>query len=251
MGVVYPSYPAYSSATYVVSPSVVSGYYGSSVLSTPVFTDEVDTAPIVYRSSESDQVLERGGSGETLQPLLRDETQGRSDTPADVPDAKLNRWMMEGAEAFGRGRYNDAALSFLRVAMADPSNADGTLAYAVARFATGNYGVAALAVRRGVLSYPEVVNVDFDIRDRYDERGDFDRQLRRLEEFVRTRPDSADSWLVLGFVRYFTGQRELAQRTFEVLQRQSAEDAELADLFLDAVRRGDEQPASGPVHDEG
>jgi hypothetical protein len=63
---------------------------------------------------------------------------------------------------------------------------------------------------------------------------DFDDHLAALERFVRDHPDKADGWLVLGFVRHFTGQYDLAIRTFDVLQRLDPSDADVANIFLSA-----------------
>lgn len=142
--------------------------------------------------------------------------------------------MSEGLQAFAAGNYDQAGRIFLQVGMADNNNIDAWLAYAVARFATRDYEAAALAIRRGIRAMPEVVNSPIDIRERYGRKGDFDQQLAALEERVRSRPESGDAWLVLGFVRHFSGQREMAARTFDVVQRRFETDQDLAKTFLEA-----------------
>ena len=181
---------------------------------------------------------EAWGSNEAGTPIEQFHGEANADHE-DVSDSglsqqKFSRWMKEGTEAFAQGRYNEASLLFMRVAMGDPANVDGVLAYAVARFATGDYGVSALAIRRGIQRFPEVVNSGFDLRDRYGKMEDFDQHLAALEQFVRENPDNIDGWVVLGLVRHFTGQRELARRTFELVKRQSPEDTELSEVFLNA-----------------
>jgi len=153
---------------------------------------------------------------------------------APLPEERMQQWMFDGMKAFGEGTYERAAELFLKVAMEDPENVDATLAYAVARFATGDYHISAIAIRRGVRTFPEVVNSAFDIRDRYGKIDDFDSHLKRLEEYVRQNPQEVDGWLVLGFVRHFMQDREMAGRTFEILKRRSPEDVELAETFLKA-----------------
>jgi len=147
---------------------------------------------------------------------------------------KLHDLMVEGVRLFHAGKYNQAASLFLRVTLADRMNIDATLAYAVARFATGDYQIAGLAVRRAVLRMPEVVNADFDVRDRYGNRADFENHLARLEWFLTEQDDIEDAWLVLGFIRHFSGQRELAAQTFERLLSMPGAHVPVVEIFLEA-----------------
>ncbi len=152
-------------------------------------------------------------------------------SPADDRIAEL---MAEGIEAFALGRYDAAGSIFLRASMADRANVDSLLAYAVARFATGDYANTAMAVRRAVRMQPEVVNAVFDIRDRYGRAADFERHLVALHVYIRQRVDRADGWLTLGFVRHFAGQRDLAREAFAALRELAPEDADVAEAFLAA-----------------
>ena len=127
--------------------------------------------------------------------------------------------MRQGVDSFSAGDYEKAARLFLQAAMGNDDNVDSWLAYAVARFASGDYEMSALAIRRGVRQMPEVVDVPLDVRERYSIGDDFPRQLRALEDYVLQNPDQADGWLVLGFIRHFSDQRVLGQRAFEVIQK--------------------------------
>lgn len=148
---------------------------------------------------------------------------------------KLHDWMLTGTNQFHQGKYDQAAATFLRVTLADRTNVDATLAYAAARFATGDYQISSLAVQRGVRRLPEIVDSDFDVRDRYGDQRHFTAHLDRLERFVRDNGDNHDGWMVLGFIRHFSGQRELARETFERLLGFSRSDAIVAEIFLNAA----------------
>jgi tetratricopeptide (TPR) repeat protein len=147
---------------------------------------------------------------------------------------KLQQLMMKGVNQFADGNYEAAKQLFQQVMVQQPGNVDSILAYAVSQFALGNYYRAAEAIRRGVKIDSQVVNVPFDIRDRYGEVEDFRKHLEELEAYVREKPESEDAWLVLGFVRHFTFERELANSTFEILKRRSERDRAVANAFLDA-----------------
>lgn len=168
---------------------------------------------------------------------------------ARISPEKLQDLMREGVELFEAGKYSDAASKFLRVTLADRQNVDATLAYAAARFATGDYQISALAVRRAVRRMPEVVDSAFDIRGRYGDLHDFEVHLARLEQFLADHPDDEDAWMVLGFVRHFSGQRQLAAETFQRLTAMDGADVEAVELFLAAKPAGNaaaqDQPAQG------
>lgn len=157
--------------------------------------------------------------------------------PGDSADDQLTqaeRQMVEGMKAFSAGDYDQAARTFLQAGMGDNDNIDAWLAYAVARFATGDYKASALAVRRAIRAFPDVVNSPVDIRERYGRPEDFDRHLAAAEERVRNRAEDGDALLTLGFVQHFSRQREAAAQTFEMLCRRFEADRELADIFLNA-----------------
>lgn len=157
-------------------------------------------------------------------------------TPAttQMSPEQMDQLMKEGSDAFGSADYEKAARLFLQVGMADAENVDAWLAYALARFASGDYAMSADAIRRGVMKYPDVVNSLFDLRERYGSQEDFQKHITRLQDFVVDSPSSPDGWLVLGFVRHFTGQREPAKQTFETLKERFESNAQIADIFLNA-----------------
>jgi len=162
-------------------------------------------------------------------------TTGRQDSAAgDANGQQLYLMMYEGTKQFSDGAYEAAARLFLDVTLKDPGNVDAALAYGVGRFATGDYAVAAVAIRRGVSRLPDIVNSSFDIRDRYGNATDLARHMQALQNYVRQHPDNADALLILGFVQHFTDQRDAARQTFERLRQVSRPDAGLAGTFLNA-----------------
>ncbi len=147
---------------------------------------------------------------------------------------QVGELMMEGTQFFTQGRYDEAARNFLKVMMAHENNVDSILAYAVARFATGDYNASSLAVQRGILLYPDVVNSSFDIRDRYGKMEDFDEHYDRLVTFVLDEPTNVDGWVVLGFVQHFTGLYERAAEAWQTVRKQNDKLSELVEIFLNA-----------------
>lgn len=153
--------------------------------------------------------------------------------PPELTD-RAKELMEQGLTAFSERSYESAARTFLQVAMDDPQNVDALLAYAVSRFATGDYAVAAIAIRRGINKFPMIVDAAFDVRSRYGELDDYTDHLLALETYVQEQPNEVDGWLVLGFIRHFSDNRELAKRTFEAVQQMSERYDDIAELFLNA-----------------
>lgn len=147
---------------------------------------------------------------------------------------QLDAHMRAGVDAFAQEAFEASARFFLAVALAVPDNADAWLAYATSRFATGDYDLAAAAIRRGIRQMPEVVNSLFDLRDRYTRMAMFDQHLDNLEAYVDDDPLAPDGWIVLGFVLHFSGDREEANRVFRTVMSRFPEDGELADVFIRA-----------------
>ncbi|NLX14884.1 MAG: tetratricopeptide repeat protein [Phycisphaerales bacterium] len=162
-------------------------------------------------------------------------------------EQEIHGLMVQGVELFSKGDYQQAAGLFGQVMNKYNDNVDAILAYGVARFATGEITAAAEAIRQGVRLAPDVVDIPFDLRDRYGQADDFGRHLQALEDFVRSDPANVDGWLVLGFVRHFTGDRELASNTFDILKRRSTDDADLAELFLSARPIDEENKPVEPI----
>ncbi len=162
-------------------------------------------------------------------------------------DERLYRLMGEGTETFVLGRYEESARTFLQVMLEDPDNVDGALAYAVARFATGDYEMSALAIRRAVRRLCEVTHSDFDLRERYGQPEDINLHWANLVNALHHDPDHPDILVVLGFVQHFTGQRADAVATWEHIQALFLDDADVADCFLQAPdTTGSTDPAEMP-----
>jgi tetratricopeptide (TPR) repeat protein len=228
----YPSYPVFFSSGYSGYPTYsVNNYYYGDAAGLAYYDREAADAYIQKHYSEpTEQVFQEPSEAQEL-------LEGAQEDMAAVDQAeqaKIQQIMMDGVEYFAKGDYGEAMRRFQAVMVQYPGNVDAVLAYAVSQFALENYRRAAEAIRHGVQIDPEVVNVPFDIRDRYGQVGDFSKHLEELETFVRANPDNENGWLVLGFVRHFTFDRELAASTFEILKQRSERDKVLADAFLEA-----------------
>ncbi len=238
-----------------------------------VYTEPYGTAaaPIVEGAAAATEVPAGVGPIETTGTLAEPQPEAAPQPQADQPPQaepqpqptstdkaadgqQLYMMMYEGTKKFSAGAYEDAARMFLDVTLQDPNNVDASLAYAVARFATGDYAVSSVAIRRGISRIPEIVDSTFDIRLRYGKMDDLNSHVQALANFVQAHPDDADSTLVLGFVQHFIGERAAARETFGRLRELSPADGDLARVFLNAkalpaepaTAPGTKQPQSTP-----
>jgi tetratricopeptide (TPR) repeat protein len=216
----------------------------------PVFANEMqqvfNQGPVVANAAQADQAKAAAAQPQAEADQGPDQVVERKRTVAKLTPEKLNELMTEGTQLFLAGKYNESAAKFLRVTLADRQNVDATLAYAIARFATGDYQIAGLAVRRGIRRIPEVVNSAFDVRSRYSKPDHFRNHLTRLEHYLTEHPADLDAWVVLGFVKYFSGERAHAVEVFRRLRDMPRADVELAEIFLGASPE-DGQDANPPA----
>lgn len=111
---------------------------------------------------------------------------------------------------FNQGRYREAADAFRLAADTHQGDPSSRLYAAHALFAVGRYHEAIGYLRRAFELQPRIVYLNFDIRNDYGERGDFTQQLGELETAVERSPANIDRLLLLGYIRYYSGERDRA-----------------------------------------
>jgi tetratricopeptide (TPR) repeat protein len=176
--------------------------------------------------------------------------EGKNGDAPQMSTEQMDQLMKKGSEAFTTHEYEKAGRLFLQAARADARNVDAELAYAIARFASGDYETSADAIRRGVKKYPDVANSRFDVRERYGNPEDFQHHLSHLEDYVLDKAGDPNGWIVLGFVRHFGGQRQQATGNFETIKKRFEPDSEIADIFLQAGNYSGTQPGQQPPQEQ-
>lgn len=111
---------------------------------------------------------------------------------------------------FNQGRYREAADAFRLAADTHQGDPSARLYAAHALFAIGRYHEAVGYLRRAFELQPRIVFLTFDIRNDYGQRGDFAQQLADLEAAVDRSPANCDRLLLLGYIRYYSDQRDRA-----------------------------------------
>ena len=192
---------------------------------TDVYYIEEKRAPaqaVIVEGTEADRDLEVGPSPDvTYQALL------------DPGDSTL---IGRGNAAFIGGLYDEARRYYVSAMLADERDGYAKLLYAVVNFATGDYEVAGMAIRRALLTTPELIEYPPDIRGLYTDGVPLDAQVEMLARFVDTHPLDGNARLLLAYVQLARGHPSEALAILDDAVKTDTVD-ELAGLLRDAIVR--------------
>jgi tetratricopeptide (TPR) repeat protein len=150
--------------------------------------------------------------------------------------------------AFAAGRYEEAKGLYVRAVMTDERDGYAKTLYAWANFALGDYEAAAAALRRALLTTPDLVDYPLDLRTLYPDRAILDRHSDALMRFLADHPQHREAQLLWGYLLYSIGQAEPAATVFSALAGADQDDTLLSLLRDAAVRnaRGSSPPPAAP-----
>lgn len=117
----------------------------------------------------------------------------------------LNQYRVLFDEAiilFRDGRYDWAAIKLLGAAEKNHANAASRLHAGHALFAMGKYDEAVKLIARAFELSPSLAHKQYDIRDEYGDRADFDEQRDRLKSYIGLHPNDAAALTLLGYVTF-------------------------------------------------
>ena len=151
----------------------------------------------------------------------------------------------EGNAAFAAGKYDDARRMYVRAVLADERDGYAKLLYAVANFALGDYELAATALRRALLTTPQLIDNPVDVRTLYTDPAALDAQLAALEAYVDARAADHEAMLLFGYLLFSRGVADRAASLFERLAAADPSDSPVS-LLRDAAVRVRPQPPPVP-----
>ncbi len=141
-----------------------------------------------------------------------------------------------GNAAFMAGSYEDARRYYVSAVLADERDGYAKFLYSVVNFATGDFDVAGMALRRALLTTPELIEYPPDVRRLYAEVEVLDAQLSALTRFVNKHPADSNARLLLGYLLLTRGRASEAVQILATLA--DADDGDqLAVLLRDAIVR--------------
>ncbi|MCP4249325.1 MAG: tetratricopeptide repeat protein [bacterium] len=123
--------------------------------------------------------------------------------------------LMEGDAAFAAGDYAQARRHYIRAQLDGVYVGEATLAYALSRFAEGEYALAAMAYRRGLELQPDAIDQPLDVLHFYGQPEALRDHLDGLDAYLKTYPTDRQGWFLLGQVRYGAGDLTGALTAFD------------------------------------
>ena len=120
--------------------------------------------------------------------------------------------------------------------LADPEDYEALMLYGFAHFATGDYLVASLAVRRAMNGDPTLIDHPIDLAAMYGDASALHEHIKLLDDYILATADDADALFLAGSVRYAAGQAGDATDFFTRLLKIDANDV-LSMIMRDATVR--------------
>ncbi|HBP21161.1 MAG TPA: hypothetical protein DEA08_25660 [Planctomycetes bacterium] len=150
----------------------------------------------------------------------------------------------QGDYFFKAGYYFRAADNYRLALLEDPTSPWKKLAFGHSLFATGQYGYASYALRKGVAELDPTQTLAPEVAALFPSRRRFQQALRDLKRYVTYSPRDPAGLTVLGYVLYTVrGEERRCRDLFRYLQKLDPNDA-FARYFLDQLdRRGKAPPA--------
>jgi len=151
--------------------------------------------------------------------------------------SSFDNLMAEGLYEFRVGRYRKAANLFLAAAELNHGDAASRLHAAHALFAVGDYRAAVVVLRRAFQLQPKIVALTYDIEDAYGDDDDFEDHLEELEDAAEDNRRDVSLWVLLGYVRAYSDDRDDAYEALVHALRLDPRD-ELANRLARATKGG-------------
>ncbi|HPD30431.1 MAG TPA: tetratricopeptide repeat protein [Phycisphaerae bacterium] len=118
--------------------------------------------------------------------------------------------MDRGLKFYREGKYRQAIDAFKLAAETDQGDPAARIYAAHALFATGRYREAMPFLARAFELQPKLALLDYDMRGDYGRPADFEAQVRALESALAQSPSSVERLIMLGYVRFYSGQKDAA-----------------------------------------
>ena len=143
-----------------------------------------------------------------------------SEAVVRAPASPGDYFLDEGLAAFRRGEYAVARDAFVRAVFTDEQNGYAKVLYGYANFATGDHAMASMAIRRALITTPELIDQPVDIYDLYRANDRLESHMVRLANHVDAHPADHEALFVLAYVHLAAGDVATAALEFGGLLEQ-------------------------------
>ena len=214
--------PYYTEPVYTSSPTYAEGYAEGVVTPESGYQEVPSTAPPAAVEAAP------GATGSLSPPPSEAAAENLEYKPLTEPG--LGTAIGEGNTAFRSGRYDEARQHYSKAILADERDGYAKMLYAVSNFAAGDYGVAATAIRRSLMTTQELIDYPIDVRTMYPDIMTLHGHMQRLAQHVAASPEDKDASLVLAYLHYSIGEAEPARDMFKLMAEDDTSDTLLSQL---------------------
>lgn len=166
-----------------------------------------------------------------------------SEIAGDPSDDAVDRALAEGQTAMVAGQFDRARHLFSQAMFLDDRDGRAKLLFALASLGEGEIDLAGLALRRALLTTPELIDNPWDLRTVFpsseaglpDEQA-FQRQLDELEHYLSDFKEHRGARLLLGYLHFGWGDAHRAHAMFSELALSDPQDT-LAIRLRDSAAR--------------
>jgi tetratricopeptide (TPR) repeat protein len=184
----------------------------------PYTDDRYETPPDTLDDRDAGQDLEpnRFGFVRGQQQNQQPGWAGRASARGQSLLSSSSSYMGRGLAAFRAGQYRTAAKHFKMAHENNQGDPSAMIYSAHAFFAIGRYQDAANFLRKAFALEPRIALLNYDMRDDYGNKADFEQQMRALNNAIASAPRDIDRLTFLGYALLYSDQPD---RAFEVLTR--------------------------------
>jgi hypothetical protein len=153
----------------------------------------------------------------------------------------------QGESSLLEGQYAKAREHFASAASLDPQDPRSRVSLAFSEFALGDFENAATTVHEVMKMAPDLAATPLDMRGFFGEIDIIEKQLAKLEQIAQVQSKSSRMNFLLGFVRYYSGDRASGAQTLLEYIAANPEDSligpfiEMAGSVAHAMPQPDEQ----------
>ena len=155
---------------------------------------------------------------------------------ADQVDTVGDKMLAEGQAAMVKSQFDEARQLFSQAMFLDDRDGRAKLLFAMASLGEGNVDLAALALRRALLTTPELIDNPWDLRTIWSDEQAYRRQTGELAGYLVDYKEHRGARLLLGYLHFGWGDAQGAHDMFAKLVRADPEDT-LAIKLRDAAAR--------------
>lgn len=150
---------------------------------------------------------------------------------------RLDKILQQGLQLFKQDKFNEAIQKLKEGILLEPEDGVIAILYGYALFAADKYSLATKALRRGMRSINDFTATPMDLREFYTKAEVLEKQITKLETWVKYHPEDLETLFLLGYVCFSTLRFDKAIDAFKLLRERNPLDREAELLLKKAINK--------------